>query len=491
LQPTLDNRWGDFRYPPSPGCIGAEARRFRYMEERGRLGTELGWHLPGFDDSNWPQFTYSFGPYWWTIGPFPEGNEPSMLVEEAISGRIDLERRYRVNGQVFKWRWYCFSQKFGSDNVEVHNVWGGLLGVSDKFIVFNATGEGKDVVHYLFTYIHSPEEQELMLDFGGRQVFPREAWINGSRVISVGRDEKLRVAKVRTRRLHFEERMELEKEAAVKVHLRKGLNHILLKIVQPKGEKVWTYAVLYDPENPPREERYVPLLKWFRNPPNITYDILPSEKSRVGWYRFEAPPGLKSMKLNVKARNVQVWVDGEPVEIHDGKVTLPSPKKKVSKIALRVEHEPGYYAGAALPEPVAFECGWGLIPLGDWCDYALESYSGGAIYAKTVRLDANRLKGKVILDLGKVNSTAEVYVNGKPAGIRLGRPYLYDITSLLQEGENKIEVKIYNTLANHYSIGYPTRYVYEGQTVSGLLGPAKLQFLSEVTLSLHQQYELS
>ena len=272
--------------------------------------------------------------------------------------------------------------------------------------------------------------------------------------------------------------------------MRKGLNYILLKLVQPKGEKIWTYAVLYDPENPPKEERYVPLLKWFRKPPSITYDILPSDKSHVGWYRFEAPPGLKLMKLNIKARNVQAWVDGESVKVRDRNVTLPSPKKKVSKIALRVEHEPGYYAGAAFPEPIAFECDRGLIPLGDWCDYALESYSGGAIYAKTVKLDANHLKGKIILDLGKVNSTAEVYVNGKPAGVRLGRPYRFDVTGLLQEGENKIEVKIYNTLANHYSIGYPTRYVYEGQTVSGLLGPAKLQFLSEVTLSLHQRYEL-
>jgi hypothetical protein len=478
LQPTMDNSWGDFRYPPSPEFIGAEARRFKYMEEGARLGIDLGWHKKEFDDSNWPEFVYSFGPYWWTIGPFPEDKEPTDLLERAIAGKIDSTQ----------WQWYCFSQKYGCDKREVHSDWGGLLGVSDKFIVFDATEKGKDVTRYLFTYVYSPKEQVLILDFGGREVFPREAWVNGSKIISVGRDEKVRVESIVARDVIaseekiFHTHQKLEKEATAEVRLKKGWNHVLLKLIQLKGEKIWTYAVFYNPDNPPRDEPHVPLLKWFRNPPNIVYDILPSEKIRVGWYRFEAPPGLKSLKLKMKVRSIEAWVNGEPFKVNDGKITLPSPINEVSKIALRVEHEPGYYAGAAFLEPVTFECGRGLISLGDWCDFALESYSGGAIYAKKVKLNANQLKGKVLLDLGQLNSTAEVFVNGKPAGTRLGRPYQFDITNLLREGENRIEVRIYNTLANHYSIGYPTRYVYKGQTVSGLLGPVKLKFLSEITL---------
>ncbi|MCB1129100.1 MAG: hypothetical protein KDM81_21560, partial [Verrucomicrobiae bacterium] len=33
LQPTLDNRFGDFHWPPTPGFLGAEARRMRYADE--------------------------------------------------------------------------------------------------------------------------------------------------------------------------------------------------------------------------------------------------------------------------------------------------------------------------------------------------------------------------------------------------------------------------------------------------------------------------
>jgi hypothetical protein len=46
-----------------------------------------------------------------------------------------------------------------------------------------------------------------------------------------------------------------------------------------------------------------------------------------------------------------------------------------------------------------------------------------------------------------------------------------DITRLVNPGENRIEVLVCNTLANHYTT-IPTRY--RGSTVSGLLGPVTL-----------------
>ncbi len=64
----------------------------------------------------------------------------------------------------------------------------------------------------------------------------------------------------------------------------------------------------------------------------------------------------------------------------------------------------------------------------------------------------------------------------------MGRPFRFDITDLVKEGENQIQVKVVNTLANHMS-SYPTNYVYEGQTISGLLGPASLEFHSKAILT--------
>ena len=60
-----------------------------------------------------------------------------------------------------------------------------------------------------------------------------------------------------------------------------------------------------------------------------------------------------------------------------------------------------------------------------------------------------------------------------PAGVRVSPPWRFDITKLVTSGENRVEVLVCNTLANHYTT-VPTHY--RGDTTSGLLGPVTLQF---------------
>ena len=465
LEPTMDNRWGDFRYPASEERIGAEARRFLYMEEEGKAGAELGWHEPDFDDSSCEQVTYSYGPYWWTIGPFDEGTEPEEILEKARAGEIEIDEPYEVEGKSFHWQRYSFSEKFGHEGKEAHNTFGGgLRGVSERFLVFEAANDGRDTTRYLITYVYSPEEEDFLLNFGGAAEFPRQAWINGNRVISSPSSQ--------------------EADAEATVRLGEGWNSILLKLVQPKGEGIATFAVLHRPASPPLSDPLVPLLRWFIEPKRLLFDLTPEKERRVGWYRFSAPPGLSSMRLNLKARAVTAWIDGQPVDV-EGKeeIVLEAPRKDTSQIALRVKQEPGCYAGAAFVLPVAFTCEEGRMPLGDWCQYGLANYSGAVQYTKLLKLEKPHLAGKVVLDLGRVSTTAEVHVNGKLAGVGMARPFRFDVTELVEEGENEIEVKVVNTLANHMST-YPTNYVYEGQTVSGLLGPVKLQFLSQAAFSI-------
>jgi hypothetical protein len=67
-----------------------------------------------------------------------------------------------------------------------------------------------------------------------------------------------------------------------------------------------------------------------------------------------------------------------------------------------------------------------------------------------------------------------VRVNGKTSGTRIAPPWTLDITEQVLAGENLLEIEVANTLANHYSVGTPTPYVFEGQTISGLLGPVRV-----------------
>ena len=114
----------------------------------------------------------------------------------------------------------------------------------------------------------------------------------------------------------------------------------------------------------------------------------------------------------------------------------------------------------------------GLIGLGDWKDQGLPAYSGGIRYQSTFTLD--NIGGHLSLDLGRVRGTAEVWINGQNAGVRVWSPYQFDVTSLCQQGQNEVEILVLNTLAPYLDAVSPTHYVRPGQTVSGLFCPVRL-----------------
>ena len=68
--------------------------------------------------------------------------------------------------------------------------------------------------------------------------------------------------------------------------------------------------------------------------------------------------------------------------------------------------------------------------------------------------------------------SADVRVNGKPAGVRVAPPWKFDISKEVCAGENRVEVTVYNSLANHYQT-IPT--CYRGSPESGLLGPVTVE----------------
>ena len=87
---------------------------------------------------------------------------------------------------------------------------------------------------------------------------------------------------------------------------------------------------------------------------------------------------------------------------------------------------------------------------------------------------------RVILDLGGVCATAEIRVNGRAAGFLVTPPWKVDISEQVTSGENRLEILVYNTLANHYST-IPTRY--GGELSSGILGPVTIRILTPAVLT--------
>lgn len=449
IRPTLDNRFGDFRLPATNGLLAAEASRFRWAEE-----TIPGarWHEPSFDDSLWPETTYSFGPRFEVIGPLPPG-APCEGV----------------------WRPYAFSLRWGIERDPFLTDWSsgphGLKNkVPDEFLDFCCDQPGYE--WYLRTNVVADADQEAIMIVGGRCAY--QAWVNDKLVLEQA--ESLPPGRHAPWNIPHYECVPRE----VHVRLRKGQNHLRLKLIQPEGQRTRAF-VAFDPP-PPLPSTHLGL-RWFTQPQVLRPTLLAPFGRQATWLRCTAPPGLRGLQFVSRGQS-RVWAFGRELEVQkmesfrDGSVryravtneTHPEPVL----LAWRIDAAPEYRAGDVLVEPVRFECGTGRLPTGDWCAHGLAVYSGIGEYQRNFEFTEWPHEGRIMLDLGEVSASAEVRVNGISAGVLSAPPWRVDVTDLVQFGRNSLVIQVANTLANHYSVGIPTPYAFPHQTRSGLFGPVRL-----------------
>ncbi len=91
--------------------------------------------------------------------------------------------------------------------------------------------------------------------------------------------------------------------------------------------------------------------------------------------------------------------------------------------------------------------------LSDWTAFSSDNdiryYSGHAVYETSFRCKSLPKKGKpVVLDLGRVENMATVYVNGQRIATAWHAPYCVDITTALKKGNNVLLIVVVNTWAN-------------------------------------------
>ena len=449
LQPTSDNRFGDFHWPPTKSLIGAEARQIRYADE---TAPDPGWQDPKFDDARWPKVTASFGPRFWKLGPLPADFDEAQLVGLK---QVEAATPVEFGGKKYQWQPYAFSWRWGIEGNPGHQGYHGLKeNIADEFIGLGATKAGRNETvygeepggtrYYLWTAVVADRDQQAYPQVGGNR--PSAVWLNHVRC---------------------------EKSASLKA----GANPLLLRYDKPgRGSFVVNAnksaaasaldANVFSTVSPLA-------MSWYNQPGILPFDLQPQVAKPAGWYRFTAPPGLRGMTVFTLG-NVRAWANGRQLTVAQREpgandVAVSGEAAPVT-VAVRIEPPRGSYGGAALLQPIALHCGPGTSALGDWSQIdGLLSYSGGAWYRKTVTIPAVQ---QVVLNLGQVVASTEVRVNGQAGGIRVSPPWRFDITKLVKPGANRIEVLVCNTLANHYTT-VPTHY--RGNLASGLIGPVTLE----------------
>ncbi len=621
--PTRDNRWGEFRWPPSDQLIGPEIRSFRYAEASVEEGLAAGWQRPSFDDTTWSVARYSIGPYWLCL---TELSPQATVPDDILSGTGDIQAGAAATWEsdVAAWKNVEFSQTIGLARPA---PWGGHSGYPDGAIdqEFIDLPPGRKL---LFTRLRVPQPVRLGLRVELRNSSAR-MWVNGVEqpfedavgnlplnagentvlldlpdgghgMLYVQRDPPTAGSMAEAARGHVAPDLrsaqwirgsdpaegylrrtivleELPREARIvataytgyqlfvngkKIHeeigpwanwthpesfnvapyLRPGKNVIAawvqayagqnvhgeaemkalacvlrmrmsdgreVEIVSDDswraasnetdkwqqldfddadwkpaaklaamGEEPWGTAplenqgVVTEPHRSLSIDLPSPYLTCFQQTPEVIYDVKPQGTPRSGWFRFQAPPGLKALTLHTSAP-ARIWVDGEPVEVHNGIARLSQPPTGHSTVAMQVQMQPGAYAGAAFPLPLSIELQGGTIQPGLWADWGLPTYSGIGVYRQTFACSAEQLDRRTVLDLGQVLVAAEVLMNGRSAGIRLARPFQFDVTSLLKEGANQLEIRVANTIAPDYTVTNHSENL--GPTDSGLLGPVTLK----------------
>ena len=145
-----------------------------------------------------------------------------------------------------------------------------------------------------------------------------------------------------------------------------------------------------------------------------------------------------------------------------------------------------FQAGRGAPAEAIFES---LTPWNENADKGIKYFSGTAVYNNGIDVPKDWLTDgtKLWLDLGNVQDLAEIVVNGKSAGIVWKVPFKADITQLLKEGENSIEIKVTNLWVNRLigdrqpdateQITYTTQRPYNADSPlrpSGLMGPVNI-----------------
>jgi len=175
-----------------------------------------------------------------------------------------------------------------------------------------------------------------------------------------------------------------------------------------------------------------------------------------------------------------------------GRMTLAYSRQTADgqRIALRVERreclvlaaDPGRAPADAARQPrerkllQELPSGWRVVDgpwtgelarLSSWTEWAgLEHYSGTITYEREFELgQVGESGGQVLLDLGEAHEMTRLWVNGEEIGVRMWKPYIYDISRAVRSGSNVVRVAVTNSLAN----------AYDGKSFpSGLNGPVTL-----------------
>ncbi|WP_299059560.1 glycosyl hydrolase [uncultured Polaribacter sp.] len=201
--------------------------------------------------------------------------------------------------------------------------------------------------------------------------------------------------------------------------------------------------------------------------------------AKTGWYQIHKTN--KNPKVSWKKDEFIASVSGEYV-FHQNEKEI---KKTISikEKSLQNNWKLSFDKGWDTPESIQIDALKSLTALEN---KAVNHYSGTTTYSKSI--EVKETGNTTILDLGEVANIAEVWCNGKKVGVKWAPPFVFDITNVIQKGNNNLEIKVTNTWRNQlifdnkrpkgakktWTTARPKNNETELEK-AGLIGPVKLK----------------
>ncbi|MGA7710149.1 MAG: glycosyl hydrolase [Acidobacteriaceae bacterium] len=449
---------GDWEFRPQPDRISVPYAQVQDGSDA--VGEGSGWDKQPFDDTDWPSLWLSQEQTtirnWQMIGPFPNLDNNGFAKPYPPETEFDPAKKYvGLNGQTVGWKdYYGNEPHLALQNWDIWmKVEGGRFSSSGYIVQFNPellTDADQWIVSYAHTYLYSPIDQQAQFIVAADNW--ARIWLNHKQVF-----EQLRTP--------FWYEVNDNWADRVPVELHAGWNEVLMKVGKARGVASGFYGFSFrvaDKEGNSLTDVIASL-----SPRDVQKSTV--ESTMMRWYRILIPPGCVAVVPPRLHDAYQIVVNGHAVN-HDGESPVDiHPFLNTGKNMLVIIAR----ENDLLDSPVQFVSGETPFALQPWTHTGLENFSGSAIYTKTFTVPANFRDKQIMLNLGKVSSVADVYVNDKHAGTLVWQPYQLDISKLIQPGENRLKIIVTDTEANRRAVG-TSRKILAAIDICGMEGPVQL-----------------
>lgn len=226
----------------------------------------------------------------------------------------------------------------------------------------------------------------------------------------------------------------------------------------------------------------------FREKSNNNHFTAMAEANPVQTYRIKGNTAI--LTFGKSGHHVFEKSTGEPI-VADVEIAGPLSLTGPWKVTFKAE------TGTTREE--AFEK---LLRWDEHPDPDIKYFSGTATYSKTFTLDASQAQKPAWLQLGLVHDICQIWINGEDLGVVWTAPWEVDLTGILKEGTNELQIEVTNCWANRligdaglpenkrttstnvrlvpdreqYRNGYQAFSAKDPLMPSGLVGPVSIAF---------------